>query len=114
MELEKIAGKGKNCGKIWVGLENRMTFSVMEALVPKNSVGTQYLEQEELRPQAASDKEGSCTQAAKRHFYPGDQYLPASCYLDLLKRNSGIPFTEVYKLASLFWIHFLNRFYGIM
>lgn len=31
--------KGQSCGKIWVGLENRMTFSVMEALVPKKSVG---------------------------------------------------------------------------
>lgn len=97
-----------------MGLENRMTFSVMEALGPENSVGTQYLEQEEMRPQVASDKEGSCIQAAKRSFYPGHQYLPASSYLHLLKRNSGIPFTEVYKLASLWGIHFLNCFYGIM
>ena len=89
-----------------MGLENRMTFSVMDALVPEDSVGTQYLEQEEVRPQAVSDKEGSCTQAAKRGFYPGDQYLPASSYLDLLRRNSGIPFTETYEIASLFWIHF--------
>ena len=51
-----------------MGLENRMTFSVTEALVPKNSVGTQYLEQKEVRPQAASDKEGSCTQAARGVF----------------------------------------------
>lgn len=32
------------------GFENRMTFSVLEALAPKKSVGIKKLEQQEARP----------------------------------------------------------------